>query len=74
MRMFYWKVEGKIPSPTISRQNFNSTMKIPDRNHTVCTLSKCGINQNMAQQISSILCFTHVDVYSAKKRQVLSHE
>lgn len=62
----------KILSPSTSRQSFNSKMKIP--NHTACTLSKRSITQNMAQQISHILRFTPVDLYSMKQRQVLSHE
>lgn len=70
----YPPLGGKILSPSTSRQSFNSKMKIPDTNHTACTWSKWSITQNMAQQISHVLCFTWVDLYSIKQSQVLSHE
>lgn len=60
---------GKILSPSTSRQSSNSKMKIPDTNHTAWTLSKWSITPNMAQQISHILCFTRVDLYSMKQSQ-----
>lgn len=41
------QLRGKILSPSTSRQSFNSKMKIPDTNHTACTLPKWSITQNM---------------------------